>query len=82
MREQDHGSLPDVGLQQLELQLHGSPPLWAEGGGDGQHQQQDIRLWLTEAQTSAQLLGHLGRAGGVGRPPWSVHHRHLGEQIQ
>ncbi len=73
MGEEDHGSLPDGGLEPSELGLHGLPLPLAEAGGDGQHQQDDMGLWVAEGQTSAELLGHSVWSGGVGQPPRGVH---------
>ena len=79
MGEEDHGSMPDGGLEQTELGLHGPPLLCAEGGGGGQHQQDDMGLCVAEGQGSAQLLGYSVWSGGEGQPPRGVHHCHLGD---
>ncbi len=82
MGEEDHCTVPDEGLEQHELGRHGVPLLVAKGGGDGQHQQDEVGLWVAEGQTSADLFGHSLWSRGVGRPARSVHHRHLTHQTQ
>lgn len=75
MCEEDNGSLPDGGLEESELLLHGPPLHLAEGGGGRDHQQDDI--WVAERESSAELLGHAVWSGAVGQPSWGVHHCHL-----
>lgn len=82
MSEEDHSSLPDGGLEQSELGLHGPPLLRAKGGGGGQHQQDDMGLWLAEGHASAQILGHPVWSGAAGQPPWGVHHCYLIDQMK
>lgn len=81
MGEEDHGSLPDGGLEQPEMGLHGFPLLLAEVGGGGQHQQDDMGLWVAEGETSAELPGHSVWSVGVGQPPRGIHHCHLVDQM-
>lgn len=74
MGEEDHGSLPDGGLEWSELGLHGLPLLSAKGGDCAQHQQDDVGLGVAEGQTSEDLLGHSVWGGGAGQPSRGVHH--------
>lgn len=68
-------------MEQSELSLRGLPLLLAKGGGGGQHQHDDMGLWVAEGQTSAELLGHSVWSGGAGQPPRGVHYGHLLDQM-